>query len=167
MLIYALAFPAALALDFATPLGIADWLFEVILVWVASVWGTKREVRLVFMIASATLAIGFWSSRGTGIPLWMEALNRLMAVMVMLAMAHVADRRRAAEAAKRDAEGKIRILQGLLPICAACKAIRDSAGAWHKLEAYLSANSEAQLTHGLCPSCAAKYMEDLPKHCCQ
>jgi hypothetical protein len=161
-LLYVLAFPAALALDIATPLGIADWLIEVILVWIASVWGSKKETRVVLLMGFATLLTGLWSSsRSLALPLWLEAINRLMAVLVMLAMTHVADRRRAAEEAERKAAGEIKRLQGLLPICASCKAIRDTVGEWHKLETYLATNSEARLSHGLCPGCTAKYMDEL------
>lgn len=48
---------------------------------------------------------------------------------------------------------KIKTLQGLLPICAACKKIRDDKGYWNQIEAYISAHSEAEFTHGICPEC--------------
>ncbi|MEO1370798.1 MAG: hypothetical protein AAFX50_26745, partial [Acidobacteriota bacterium] len=44
-------------------------------------------------------------------------------------------------------------LRGLLPICASCKKIRDGKGDWNHLEDYLSARSDAQFSHGLCPDC--------------
>lgn len=45
-------------------------------------------------------------------------------------------------------------LRGLLPICASCKKIRDDRGAWQPMEAYISARSDADFTHGYCPACA-------------
>lgn len=48
-------------------------------------------------------------------------------------------------------------LRGLLPICAACKKIRDDRGAWQPMEHYISARSDADFTHGYCPIC----IEDL------
>jgi hypothetical protein len=51
------------------------------------------------------------------------------------------------------AHKKVKTLHGLLPICAKCKKIRDDEGYWHKLEEYISENSEADFTHGLCESC--------------
>ena len=116
---------------------------------------------MVLATACVTLVAGLWLSPAAEQPLWLDALNRLIAVIVMLTMIHVSDRRRAAEEAEQKAEGEIRILKGLLPICASCKAIRGAAGEWHKLETYISSNTEAQFTHGLCPTCAAKYMEEL------
>jgi PAS domain S-box-containing protein len=50
-------------------------------------------------------------------------------------------------------ETEIRRLQGLLPICAHCKRIRDDLGYWHEVEAYVSNHSEAEFTHGVCPDC--------------
>jgi uncharacterized protein YhdP len=55
------------------------------------------------------------------------------------------------------AMANIRTLRGLVPICAACKKIRDDAGYWHQVEAYVHAHTEAEFTHGLCPECSPQY----------
>lgn len=52
---------------------------------------------------------------------------------------------------------RVKMLRGLLPICASCKKIRDSKGCWHQVEVYVRDHSEAQFSHGLCPECAQKY----------
>ncbi len=44
-------------------------------------------------------------------------------------------------------------LQGLLPICSYCKKIRDDRNYWQQVEGYISAHSEAQFSHGICPDC--------------
>jgi len=54
------------------------------------------------------------------------------------------------------ARAKVKILQGLLPVCASCKKIRDDKGVWQPFEAYIAAKSEAQFTHGVCPDCMAR-----------
>ena len=51
---------------------------------------------------------------------------------------------------------EIKTLQGILPICAACKKIRDDKGAWHHLEAYIQSHTKAEFSHGLCAECAKK-----------
>ena len=56
---------------------------------------------------------------------------------------------------------EIKILQGLLPICASCKKIRDDKGSWKQMESYISEHSQAQFSHGLCPDCAVKAHEDI------
>jgi YesN/AraC family two-component response regulator len=56
---------------------------------------------------------------------------------------------------------KVKQLGGLLPICAACKQIRDDQGYWRQIEGYLAAHSEAQFTHSICPHCEARLYGDL------
>jgi hypothetical protein len=55
-----------------------------------------------------------------------------------------------------EALAKIRILGGLIPICANCKKIRDDKGYWDHLEGYIQTHSEAKFSHGICPDCAKK-----------
>ena len=54
----------------------------------------------------------------------------------------------------RTALRTVKTLKGLIPICAWCKKIRDDGGYWGQLETYLAENSDAQLSHGICPECA-------------
>jgi CheY-like chemotaxis protein len=56
----------------------------------------------------------------------------------------------------KHAREEIRTLHGIVPICAGCKKIRDKTGAWHCLEAYISAHTEAEFSHGMCPDCRRK-----------
>jgi hypothetical protein len=49
---------------------------------------------------------------------------------------------------------KVRRLKGMLPICAACKKIRDDKGYWNQIESYISMHSEVDFSHGICPDCA-------------
>lgn len=56
---------------------------------------------------------------------------------------------------------KMKILQGLLPICASCKKIRDAKGTWTQLEAYIAEQSEADFTHGICPECMARLYPEI------
>ena len=56
---------------------------------------------------------------------------------------------------------QVKTLSGLLPICAACKKIRDDAGYWHHVEAYIRDHSDATFTHGLCPICVDQLYPDL------
>ncbi len=56
----------------------------------------------------------------------------------------------------REALANIKILQGLLPICASCKKIRDDKGYWNKLEAYIEGHSEAEVISWICPECMKK-----------
>jgi hypothetical protein len=160
-LVYTAALAAAMLLDIVTPLSIADWLIEVILVWIASVRGSSREMVLVASAASGAIALGLWTSPDLMEPLWISIVNRSVAVGVIWMMVVVGRKRSGAEDARNQVTAKLRVLQGLLPICAACKAIRNEKGEWYRLETYLLAHSEVMLTHSLCPSCVEKYSSDV------
>ena len=56
----------------------------------------------------------------------------------------------------QKALGSIKTLQGLLPICASCKRIRDDVGYWNQGEFYVETHSEAGLVHRICPKCLKK-----------
>lgn len=56
---------------------------------------------------------------------------------------------------------EVKKLSGLLPICAACKKIRDEEGGWHPIEDYITDHSEADFSHGVCPPCARKLYPEL------
>ena len=55
----------------------------------------------------------------------------------------------------------VETLEGLLPICANCKNIRDDDGYWHRVEIYIRNNSKAEFSHGICPACAQKLYPDI------
>ncbi|MCG8615844.1 MAG: response regulator [Desulfobacterales bacterium] len=53
----------------------------------------------------------------------------------------------------KHALDEIKTLNGLIPICAACKKIRDDQGYWEEVETYISERSGATFSHGICPDC--------------
>lgn len=73
-----------------------------------------------------------------------------------LRMREAIERNEALVAELRLALDSVRTLAGLLPVCAWCKSVRDDQGYWQKLEVYLAEHTDAQLTHGLCPTCSEK-----------
>ena len=56
---------------------------------------------------------------------------------------------------------RIKILEGILPICSSCKKIRNSEDSWENLENYISDKSQAQFSHSLCPDCLRQLYPDL------
>lgn len=56
----------------------------------------------------------------------------------------------------RAALDHIKTLQGILPICSFCKQIRDDEGYWNQVEDYISENTDAKFSHGVCPECLKK-----------
>lgn len=57
---------------------------------------------------------------------------------------------------------EVHMLAGMLPICAACKRIRDDKGYWQKVEVYISEHSDVVFSHGLCPECIQEYERQSP-----
>ncbi len=52
---------------------------------------------------------------------------------------------------------EVKVLKGLVPICASCKKIRNDQGSWQQLEEYIQQHSEAEFSHGLCTPCIKKH----------
>ncbi len=72
---------------------------------------------------------------------------------------NITERKQAEEERERlindlqKALSEVKTLSGLLPICAACKKIRDDRGYWRQVEEYVSEHTLAEFTHSLCPDC--------------
>jgi len=56
-----------------------------------------------------------------------------------------------------QAQAQVKVLSGLLPICAHCKNVRDDRGYWNQIESYISHHSEADFSHGICPECEKRH----------
>lgn len=57
----------------------------------------------------------------------------------------------------------IRVLEGMIPICAWCKKVRDDDGFWGDVERYVGTRTNAEFSHGVCPSCAKEYFKNEDK----
>jgi hypothetical protein len=60
----------------------------------------------------------------------------------------------------RQSMEHISALQGILPICMHCKKIRDDAGYWEQVEAYVTRHSRVLFSHGICPACMKQHYPD-------
>ncbi len=58
---------------------------------------------------------------------------------------------------------EIKTLQGMIPICAWCKKIRDDQGYWKSVEAYIEERTSAAFTHGMCPECGERAIAEYRK----
>ena len=65
--------------------------------------------------------------------------------------------------ALKEAQAKIKILGGIIPICMHCKKIRDDEGYWNQLEKFITEHSEAQFSHGICDECMEKHYPEIAK----
>lgn len=88
----------------------------------------------------------------------MEANAQLAARLVELARVNAELQARNAELA--EALSTIKTLRGLLPICAWCgRKIEDTPGHWVNLETYITEHTDAEFTHGICPDCLPRFLE--------
>lgn len=60
-------------------------------------------------------------------------------------------------ASQRELRKEVAMLQGLLPICAHCKKIRDDGGHWQPVEKFIQDRSDATFTHGVCDVCMKEH----------
>ncbi len=60
----------------------------------------------------------------------------------------------------QDALANVKTLSGMLPICSSCKKIRDDEGYWNQVEGYIAKHTGAEFTHGICPDCAKKTLDE-------
>jgi hypothetical protein len=56
---------------------------------------------------------------------------------------------------------KIKLLEGMLSVCAHCKKVRDGKDTWSPIEEYIQKRSHADFSHTICPDCGVKLYGDL------
>ncbi|MBI4476640.1 MAG: response regulator transcription factor [Acidobacteria bacterium] len=63
-----------------------------------------------------------------------------------------------------EAMSRVKRLQGLLPICAYCKRIRDGRNYWNQVDQYIGEHADVQFSHGVCPECSSALDEEIESH---
>jgi hypothetical protein len=150
------------AFDLAIPLGVAAGVPYIVAV-LLSLWSPQRSFTyVVAVLASILTLIGFFYSPPGG-ELWKVLFNRGLALFAIWVTASLGLQRKISEEKREKAVRErekaleeLKILRGYLPICAACKKIRNDAGYWTQIEAYIRDHSEANFTHSICPECSKK-----------
>jgi hypothetical protein len=151
---------AVVGFDAVTSLGVADGMLYCFIVALSA---RARTTSLTLLVAACSTGLIFLgmilSPPGAALPVVL--LNRGMSIAMVWTIAALLlwnqrlerEREKALEE-RAQAVARLKVLQGLIPICAWCKRIRDGEGHWHQLERYLRTHSEADFTHSLCPNCA-------------
>ena len=161
-LTYAVLIGLILFLDFQIPLGVAvDVLY--VLVVLLSFWSNNIRVTILVAIVSSVLTAGAFFCQPLVAEMWKVIFNRLIAIFaiwvtaLLIMMRKWADEKRNKAILEREEALKdVKILHGLLPICASCKKIRNDKGYWEQMEMYIRDHSEAEFSHGICPECAER-----------
>lgn len=133
-----------------------------------ALWYLGKRFAMVTAVVSAT--VWFISDLATGhtfshpvIPIW-NAVVRLGFFVVFVFLADrwktsYEEQQKLVKDLKKALED-IKVLTGLIPICAWCKKVRDDEGYWQQVEAFVQEHSSATFTHSICPSCMEKWKKD-------
>jgi hypothetical protein len=111
--------------------------------------GKMAAIGLACAVPVLRILLLLWSPNQQGdlVSLVLATLFRgTVVLLIALWFARLAD-------FERDLSRQVKVLEGMLPICAFCKSIRNESGQWENLEAFISRRSEAEFSHGVCPSC--------------
>lgn len=82
------------------------------------------------------------------------------AVEIALYKAGMEAERRELARKLQEALDNVKVLSGLIPICANCKHIRDDKGYWQSVENYMTQYAGADFTHSICPKCTKELYPD-------
>ena len=126
---------------FILPIGLMTWYHG----------GVKGIVLAIFMVVARFAVVWQLESELVAGQLWIAALNALIRGFVLVVLAWLLNR---VALQLQELNRRVRVLEGILPICSFCKKIRSESGAWQPIESYITQHSEAEFSHGLCVPCA-------------
>ena len=136
-------FPAV----FVIPVSLAAW-------YNGWAWGVALSVVLPLVRLHFTIILDApWSFTEA-------AINAGIRIAVLAFFAVLVDRVAIQAAALNK---RVKVLEGMLPVCAVCKRVRDERETWHPLEQYLLSQPKEQIRHEVCPDCAAKFGQMLDR----
>lgn len=122
-------------------------------------WYAGRNWGLVFAVVMPLVRFYFnvmlWTVPWT---LTEASVNAFIRILVLSSFAVIIDR---TAGQTRELSKRVSQLEGLLPICAYCKKIRDQKNEWQVMEKYIMDRSATTFSHGICPDCIQKHFGDL------
>lgn len=119
--------------------------------------GRIPSVGFAVVLIGCRLAIALTVESGLRPP-WAAVLNAAIRLIVLIGLADLTAR---VALQTRELRERVQTLEGILPICAFCKKIRQSDGTWEQIEAYVSKRSAARFSHGFCESCGREHYPEM------
>jgi hypothetical protein len=136
------------------PLGLTVGVLYAIPVALIGFWSSSTQSKLVVITVSVCTGLIFLGLLlASPMVLHNDFLNRGIAGITIWGVAGVSLMR------KRMVQ-EVKALRGLLSICSYCKKVRDSNDTWTPLELFVTRHSEADFSHGICPTCLPKYFPE-------
>jgi cell division protein FtsB len=125
---------------------------------VQAFWWETRTFQLALCIVVGAVGLGIARSiHKRGLAKDIEKAQRQSEQRHAVALGAANARLEARTTELERALANVKVLRGLIPICAGCKKVRDDQGYWSQVEKYVGEHSEATFSHGLCPDCAERY----------
>ena len=87
-----------------------------------------------------------------------ETQQKALAALSRSLIKHLELKKVSADLAKAVAE--VKLVRGLLPMCAHCKGIRNDDGYFDRIEDYIRTLAEADFTHTICPACLREHFPE-------
>lgn len=127
-------------ITFVAPVGLAAWHL-----------GRRPGLAFAVILVGARLAVALWWEPVN--PPWTVGVNAAIRLAILGGEAVLLD---LVARQRRALAGRVEMLEGILPICAGCKRIRQDDGSWQPIEIYVSDRSQARFSHGICRDCAQR-----------
>jgi hypothetical protein len=119
--------------------------------------GRRPAIALAVLVplAHVVFLVAVWQPSGSSVALVAATAMRATVIVILaLWFARLSEHERALQ-------HHVQTLEGLLPICAFCKNIRNEAGEWERLERFISSRSDARFSHAYCPACMKERYPEL------
>jgi len=139
--------------DYFTGAHIQFPIFYVIPVIMASLLN-RRTFAYALAVMLPMVRLCFYNLWHQTEPLYIMAINTFIRMAAFVIIVYMID-------IITSQSKRIKILEGILPICASCKRIRNNKGEYEQMESYITDHSEALFSHGICPDCAEKLYAEL------
>ena len=148
--------------DLLIPLGVAGGVPYITVILLSLWFPYQNGAFLIAAICSMLTVCGLFFSPPGG-EMWKVLINRGLALFAIWVTAILLSQRKLLEKKRDKAVSDLKILRGLLPICASCKMIRDDQGYWNQIETYIKEHTEAEFSHSICPECVKKHYPEFQK----
>lgn len=135
-------------ITFVFPVGATAW-------WYGRVWGVGLALA---MSLARFYVVNVYEPEFVRGEMWIAAVNALIRAVVLVLFACLIAR---VSHQLRLLARRVEALEGILPICAFCKKIRNQTGQWEAVEVYIAGRSRAQFSHGFCETCAREHYPEV------
>jgi len=126
-----------------------------------SAWQEQKSMAYSMAILMPLARVGFLIPWNETDSISVAVLNAFITVLALTIYAYLVYR---TAWQTRTLKTRVKVLEGILPICASCKRIRTEKDEFELIEKYISEHSEASFSHTICQDCARKlypeYLDD-------